>query len=64
MPFIMHILMLFRFSLYVIDFIIEKKNSSFSINSFADPSKIYNNLKWKAKSDLKDIVKKMIDNEL
>lgn len=52
------------FNLNYKDFIIEKKNSSFSINSFADPSKIFNNLKWKAKFDLKDIVKKMIDNEL
>ena len=52
------------FNLDYKDFIIEKKNSSFSMNSFADPSKIYHNLKWKAKSDLKDIVKKMIDNEL
>jgi GDP-D-mannose dehydratase len=45
-------------------FVIEQKSNVNSINSLANPTKIYKNLKWKAKYDLKNIIKKMIDNEL
>ena len=52
------------FNLDYRDHIVEKKIQLNSINSFADPSKIFKKLNWKANVRLKDIIKKMIDYEL
>ncbi len=52
------------FNLDYRDHIVEQKIQLNSINSFADPSKIFKKLNWKANLGLKDVIKKMIDNEL
>ena len=45
-------------------FVNEKIYKTKTINSKANPSKIFKELNWKSKLNLKDIIKKMIDNEL